>query len=177
MKRPETELRKHFPTVYLTLISILVALAVESLLGRIDELQSLFVFSPVGFLHWLQISLVLLVSALFWWVIARWATTLPWAFGAVSIGGAVNYAFRARRALALVSQAGLGGQILAPTGIAATAGFLGAMGGLIGMGEISVASQIALNLVVFVLVFVFGLSEYRFWRKALGRHLSAASDV
>ena len=66
-KSPENELRKHFPTVYLTLISILIALAVEGLLGRMGELPSLFVLSSSTVLHWLQISLVLLVFALFWW--------------------------------------------------------------------------------------------------------------
>jgi hypothetical protein len=78
---PENELRKHFPTVYLALISILVALAVEGLLGRVGELPSLSMLSAEAVLQWLQISLVLLIAALFWWVIARWACTLPWAFG------------------------------------------------------------------------------------------------
>ena len=81
LKSPENELRKHFPTVYLTMISILVALAIEGLLGRIDELPHLFVLSPSSILNWLQISIVLLIAALFWWVIARWASTLPWTFG------------------------------------------------------------------------------------------------
>lgn len=78
---PENELRKHFPTVYLTLISILIALAVESLLDRMHELPHLFTFSSPAILNWIQITIVLLIAALFWWVIARWASTLPWASG------------------------------------------------------------------------------------------------
>ena len=77
----QNQLRKNFSTVYLTLISILVALAVEGLLARMDELPSLYVLSSSSVLSWLQISIVLSIAALFWWVIARWATTLPWAFG------------------------------------------------------------------------------------------------
>ena len=79
-KSPQDVLREHFPTVYLTLISILVALAVEGLLERIDELPQLFVVSPSAILSWLEISIVLSIAALFWWVIARWASTFPWAF-------------------------------------------------------------------------------------------------
>jgi len=67
----QNELRKHFPTVYLTLISILVALAVEGLLERMYELPSLYVLSSSSVLTWLQISIVLEIAALFWWVIAR----------------------------------------------------------------------------------------------------------
>jgi hypothetical protein len=74
-------LRKHFPTVYLTLISILVALAVEGLLERINELPQLFAMSPSAILYWLEISIVLSIAALFWWVIARWVFTFPWVFG------------------------------------------------------------------------------------------------
>ena len=81
MKSPENELRKHFPTVYLTLISILVAIAVEGLLERMHELPHLFAFSSSAILDWIQITIVLLIAALFWWVIARWASTIPWAFG------------------------------------------------------------------------------------------------
>ena len=77
----QRELRKHFPTVYLTLISILVALAVEGLLERMDQIRPLFVLSATVILLWTQILLVLAIAALFWWVIARWASTLPWAFG------------------------------------------------------------------------------------------------
>ena len=64
-KSPQDVLREHFPTVYLTLISILVALAVEGLLERIDELPQLFVVSPSAILSWLEISIVLLIAALF----------------------------------------------------------------------------------------------------------------
>jgi hypothetical protein len=81
LKSTDHELRRHFPTVYLTLISILVALAVEGLLGRIGELPNIFVFSLSAILNWLQVSIVVLIASLFWWVIARWACTLPWAFG------------------------------------------------------------------------------------------------
>lgn len=206
----DSELQKHFPTIYLTLVSILVALAVESLLGRMAQIPTLFVASANGVLHWLQISLVLLVSAQFWWVIARWATTLPWAFGffdaiaplvllvllhffahsvagspdrwfgtfgVVSLGGAVNYAYSARRALALASQADSNRQVLVPAGIAGTAGLLGAAGGAIGIGEVGVGLQIFVNLVVLVVVFLFGFSEYRVWSKALRRHLASSPAV
>ncbi len=205
---PENELRKHFPAVYLTLISILVALAVEGLLGRVSELPSLFVLSPATVLHWLQISLVLLVAALFWWVIVRWATTLPWGFGffdalaplvllvflhffahsvagsadrwfgaigLVSIGGAVNYSYSARRALALVSQAESQRSILLPAGIVGVVGLLSVVVATVGLGEISVILQIFLNTLVLAVIFAFGFSEYRFWRRAVSKHLASSS--
>lgn len=76
-----SDLRRHFPTVYLTLISILVALAVEGLLERMDQIETLFVPSAPTFLLWIQITIVLALAAIFWWVIARWASTLPWSVG------------------------------------------------------------------------------------------------
>ena len=77
----DRQLRKNFPGVYLTMLSIVVALAAEGLLARLDEVEALFEISGANFLVWSQSSLVLLLAALFWWVTVRWVVSFPWRFG------------------------------------------------------------------------------------------------
>ncbi len=206
----QNELRKHFPTVYLTLISILVALAVEGLLERMYELPSLYVLSSSSVLTWLQISIVLEIAALFWWVIARWASTLPWVFGffdalaplvllvvlhilahsvgtnsdqwfgalgAVAIGGSINYAVSARRALTLSAQADARNSVLIPAAIPAGVGVLAILGSAIGLAALSTGFQIVLNITVVGVIVAFSVAEFRFWKRVVTEHLEHSPAV
>ena len=76
----EAALRKQFPTLYITLVSILIALAVEGLLGRLSSLSGDGSRAAVSLLV-LQVSHFILIAATFWWISARWVTTVPWRFG------------------------------------------------------------------------------------------------
>jgi hypothetical protein len=200
----QNELRRHFPTIYLTLISILVALAIEGLLERMYELPSLYLLSSSSVLAWLQISIVLSIAALFWWVIARWASTLPWVFGffdalaplvllvvlhiladsvgtnadrwfgalgAVAIGGSINYAVSARRALALSAQADARSSVLFPAAIPAGVGIVAIVGTAIGLGALGTGSQILLNTAVIGVLVVFSVAEFRFRKRTVTEHL------
>jgi hypothetical protein len=77
----DQKLRKNFPAVYVTMMSIIVALAAEELLARLDRIETLFEFSGACLVIWTQSSLVLLLAALFWWVTVRWVVSIPWRFG------------------------------------------------------------------------------------------------
>lgn len=77
----DQKLRKNFPAVYITMMSIIVALAAEELLTRLDGIETLFEFSGACLVIWTQSSLVLLLAALFWWVTVRWVVSIPWRFG------------------------------------------------------------------------------------------------
>ena len=76
----QAALRKNFPTLYITLVSIVVALAVEGLLSRLADLDG-----PTGVLAQAvllgQISIFIFIAAVFWWISARWVITIPWRFG------------------------------------------------------------------------------------------------
>jgi hypothetical protein len=207
---PENELRKHFPTVYLTLISILVALAVESLLDRMHELPHLLTFSSSAILNWIQITIVLLIAALFWWVIARWASTLPWVFGffdalaplvllvvlhflaqsvgtspdqwfgalgVVAIGGSVNYAVSARRALTFSSQTHARSHIFILAAIPSSIGLLAIVGSAIGLGELGAGFQIFLNTIFVGVVVIFSVAEYRFWKRTASEHMEGSPSA
>ncbi len=76
----EAKLRRQFPALYITLVSIVIALAIEGLLGRLGELESLGVGAARAVLF-AQVGVVLLIASLLWWVSARWVTTIPWPFG------------------------------------------------------------------------------------------------
>jgi hypothetical protein len=67
--------------VYLTLLSIVVALAAEGLLNRLDQIEALFDLNSNSLLIWAQSLLSLLLAAVFWWVAVRWVGALPWRFG------------------------------------------------------------------------------------------------
>ena len=59
-------LRAHFTTVQITLLSIVVALVLENLLGRIDSLPHLNFSSSAGWLTWSQIALVVSCAIATW---------------------------------------------------------------------------------------------------------------
>jgi hypothetical protein len=77
----DIELRRNFPAVYVTMLSIVVALAAEGLLAKLDGIDTLFEISGASLLIWTQGALVLVLAALFWWVTVRWAVSFPWRFG------------------------------------------------------------------------------------------------
>jgi len=171
------------------------------------ELPSLYVLSSSSVLSWLQISIVLTIAALFWWVISRWASTLPWAFGffdalaplvllvvlnilahsvdtnshrwfgalgAVAIGGSINYAVSARRALTLSSQADARRSVLIPAAIPASVGVLAILGSATGIGTLSTGLQILLNTAVFGVIVAFSMVEFRFWKRVVTEHLGSS---
>ena len=76
----EISLRKSFPSLYITLVSIVVALAVEGLLGRIGELGELG-WNLSSFVLYSQMAHFVWTASMFWWIAARWVTTIPWPFG------------------------------------------------------------------------------------------------
>lgn len=80
MTAADQALRQHFPSVYLTLISILIALAIETLLGKLAGFEGLFVWSGARAVVWGQAGLILLIAALYWWVAVRWVCSIPWPF-------------------------------------------------------------------------------------------------
>jgi len=58
------EVQQGFPTVYLTLTSIIIALAVEKLIDRIQGLEGLLQFDALAVLTWLQAGVVFAVALL-----------------------------------------------------------------------------------------------------------------
>ena len=58
------EVQQGFPTVYLTLTSIIIALAVEKLIDRIQGLEGLLQFDALAVLTWFQASVVFAVALL-----------------------------------------------------------------------------------------------------------------
>ena len=76
----EKELREHFPTLYITLVSIVVALAVEGLLGRLGSLSE-NITGLAYVLLILQIAHYIFTASIFWWISTRWVATVPWPFG------------------------------------------------------------------------------------------------
>lgn len=73
-------LRKHFPTLYITLVSIVIALAIEGVLSRLNFLTETADGLSLAVLI-LQMSHFVFTAAVFWWISARWVTTVPWKFG------------------------------------------------------------------------------------------------
>ncbi len=60
---------------------MVVALGVERLLGRLDEIPELSAWSADVALIWIQCAIVVEIAAVYWWVTARWAVSLRWRFG------------------------------------------------------------------------------------------------
>ena len=73
-------LRQHFPTLYITLVSIVIALAIEGVLSRLNFLTETADGMSLAVLV-LQLSHFVFTAAMFWWIAARWVTTVPWKFG------------------------------------------------------------------------------------------------
>ena len=77
----EPSLREHFSSVYLALAAVVVALAVERLLGRFHEVSDLQSYAANPVLVWIQFAIVIGFASLYWWVTARWAISLRWRLG------------------------------------------------------------------------------------------------
>ncbi len=73
------QLRKQFPALYITLVSVVIALAIESLLGRLDEPPS-FGTGWARAVLFTQVASLVMIAAMFWWISARWVSTIPWRF-------------------------------------------------------------------------------------------------
>ncbi len=76
----DAALRRAFPGLYITLVSIVIALAIEGLLGRLDELGS-WGRGTARVVLVMQVVHIVCTASLFWWVSARWVTSVPWPFG------------------------------------------------------------------------------------------------
>ena len=70
--------KEHFPTVLLTLLSIVQAIALELLWAHISESSYLYERSTVAFWGWLQIATTLLAVVLIWVVYASNAMRFRW---------------------------------------------------------------------------------------------------
>ena len=74
--------KEYFPTVLLTLLSIVQAIALELLWGKVVSIESLYSLSSIAILGWIQISATLLGIVLIWLVYAgnvmrfRWVPNL-----------------------------------------------------------------------------------------------------
>jgi hypothetical protein len=74
--------KEYFPTVLLTLLSIVQAIALELLWGKVVSIDTLYSFSIMGVLGWIQIAATLLGIVLIWLVYAgnvmrfRWVPNL-----------------------------------------------------------------------------------------------------
>lgn len=74
----EKALARQFPMLYITLVSIVIALAVERLLGHVSDLGLRADFASLIVI--LQCAQFILITAVFWWVSTRWVSTIPWKF-------------------------------------------------------------------------------------------------
>ena len=70
--------KEHFPTVLLTLLSIVQALALELLWSHLRESEYLFAFSWPAFISWIQITATLLGLVLIWVVYASNVMRFRW---------------------------------------------------------------------------------------------------
>ncbi len=76
----ERALRKQFPALYVTLVSIVIALAIEGLLSRMGDID----WSSFELLHFLIVAQALqfiMLASVMWWISTRWVTIAPWPFG------------------------------------------------------------------------------------------------
>jgi len=71
-------IKDNFPTVLLTLLSIVQALALELLWNHLDTAPYLFSFSAIALLCWLQIAVTLFGIVLIWLVYASNAMRFRW---------------------------------------------------------------------------------------------------
>lgn len=62
--------KAHFPTVLLTLLSIVQALALELMWSHLAENAYLYAWTPVAVLGWLQLATTLLGVLLIWLIYA-----------------------------------------------------------------------------------------------------------
>lgn len=71
-------LDQQFPMLYITLVSMVIALSAERLLSRMSEMA--FSLSLEGLVILLQCGYSIILAALLWWVSSRWVTTIGWRF-------------------------------------------------------------------------------------------------
>ncbi|NNL57515.1 MAG: hypothetical protein HKO71_07160 [Pseudomonadales bacterium] len=94
MTSTRERIKDNFPTVLLTLLSIVQALALELLWNHLDSAPYLFSPSPLALLCWLQIAATLMGIILIWlvyasnamrfrWVPATGDSTLPFVIGII----------------------------------------------------------------------------------------------
>ena len=99
------------------------------------------------------------------------------ALGAVAIGGSINYAVSARRALTLSAQADARNSVLIPAAIPAGVGVLAILGSAIGLAALSTGFQIVLNITVVGVIVAFSVAEFRFWKRVVTEHLEHSPAV
>lgn len=78
--RPDRAMRHAFPGLYVTLVSIVVALAIEGVVTRLSDLLPALSFDLRTLVIALQVFFVVWLASLMWWVSSRWITTIPWPF-------------------------------------------------------------------------------------------------
>ncbi len=99
------------------------------------------------------------------------------ALGAVAIGGSINYAVSARRALTLSAQADARNSVLIPAAIPAGVGVLAILGSAIGLAALSTGFQIVLNITVVGVIVAFSVAEFCFWKRVVTEHLEHSPAV
>ncbi len=78
MNNMRARAKEHFPTVLLTLLSIVQALALELLWGHIVETDNLYALTWAAALSWVQVSATFLGIILVWVVYASNVTRFSW---------------------------------------------------------------------------------------------------
>lgn len=71
-------LDQQFPMLYITLVSMVIALSAERLLSRMSDMT--FSISLEGLVILLQCGYSIILAALLWWVSSRWVSTIGWRF-------------------------------------------------------------------------------------------------